>query len=104
MISLNYLGVDGYEVFLGSKTVILTTSELESICNAVLADNINFEIPTRDLFEEKVSDYEFELNVLKSKISDHIGNIEELIDDEETEPIHLIRELEAIKKVIEESE
>ena len=104
MISLNYLGVDGYEVFLGSKTVILTTSELESICNAVLADNINFSIPQRDELLESNEECEFNLERLRDKISDHIGNIEELIDDEETEPIHLIRELEAIKNIIEESE
>ena len=91
-------------MFLGSKTVILTTSELESICNAVLADNINFEIPTRDNLLEREEILVDTLDELKYKISDHIGNMEELIDDEETEPIHLIRELEAIKKVIEESE
>ena len=104
MISLNYLGVDGYEVFLGFKTVILTTSELESVCNAVYSDEVNFQIPTRDNLLEREEILVDTLDELKYKISDHVGNIEELMDDEETEPIHLIRELEAIKKVIEELE
>ena len=104
MIELSYQGVDNYNVYIGAKMVQLTTMELEHICEAVLADESNFEIPKRDKLLESNEECEDELNEPRDKISYHIGKIEELMDDEETEPIHLIRELEKMKKIIEESE
>ena len=104
MITLSYQGAGDYNVYLGNKMIQLTQVELESICVSVLDDTEHFEIPTRDKVLEDNETLHETLSELQSKISDHIGNIEELMDDEETEPIHLIRELEAIKKVIEESE
>ena len=102
MITVIYCGGDEYKIHFDTMSLVLSKTQMEDIAEYAIENHFN--TPLVNKLEEKVSDYEFELDVLRNKISDHIGNIEELIDDEETEPIHLIRELEAIKKVIEESE
>ena len=102
MITVIYCGGDEYKIHFDTMSFVLSKTQMEDIAEYAIENHFN--TPLVNKLEEKVSEYEEKINELQYKISDHIGNIEELMDDEETEPIHLIRELDAIKKVIEESE
>jgi len=112
MITLSYQGAGYYNVYFPSKMIMLHESEIEAMQNTVL--NHQEEYGTRDELEKKMSEYgeanillteelsdlKFELRTSVESIGTHVGNIEELMDEPETEPHHLIRELEAIKKIL----
>ena len=106
MISVIYCGGDEYKIHFDTMSLVLSKTQMEDVAQYVIENSFNgsFEVPLVQKLEEREYLYEEKINELRDNVSNHIGNIEELIDDEETEPQHLVRELEGIKNIIEESE
>jgi len=102
MATILYCGGDEYEIHFDTISLVLSKTQMEEIAEYAIENHFN--TPLINKLEEDNETLIEKINELRDKISDHIGNIEELIDDGETEPQHLIRELEDIKKIIEESE
>ena len=102
MITVIYCGGDEYKIHFDTMSLVLSKTQMEDIAEYAIENHFN--TPLVNKLEEDNEILAEKINELQYKISDHIGNIEELMDDEETEPIHLIRELEDIKNIIEESE
>ena len=93
-MTVQYDGCGCYSIDFGSEKIQLTEQEINEI------QNYDFG---REEEVEPRSNLEYDLEVMGDGfdyIGDKIGNIEELMDDEDTEPHHLIRELEDIKRKI----
>jgi len=84
---IEYQGCEVYTVTTGRDKVTLNAEQIKEIQTIRVADSPLDEL--RDTIDSFNHSLDF--------IEDRIGNIEELIDDEETEAHHLISELEAIK-------
>ena len=84
---IQYQGNGIYNVYTGKDLVVLNAEQVKEI------QTIRVEGSPLDELKDIVSSLEQALDF----IEDRIGNIEELIDDEETEANQLISELEAIK-------
>ncbi len=97
-----YLGSNLYELHIGHQKIQLSGDEISEVISHFIKypeDNIDVSVVSE--MAEKVSEYESSLSRLRDKVSDCVGNIEELMDSEDTEPHHLISELETIKKAVE---